>query len=152
VFPPAGDEGRAEQGGAEEACPEAELAAGIGEVFAGDEAVGGFPDEGSDESEDDDGDGEGDAAGAAAGLLLVLHDAEGAEDDAAGAVGDGLIAGGVFAGQCGEEIGGGGIARERGVLMARGQISVTGWGGKVQMASFETVLRGNSLQQQFSSV
>jgi hypothetical protein len=132
VFPPAGDEGCAEQGGAEEACPEAELAAWVGEVFAGDEAVGGFPDEGSDESEDHDGDGESDAAGAAAGLFLVLHDAEGAEDDAAGAVGDGLVAGGVFAGQGGEEVGGGRIAGECGVLMAGGQISVTRWGGEVQ--------------------
>lgn len=121
MFPPAGNEGGGEKGGAEDDCPEAELAAGVGEMLAGDEAVGGFPDEWGDEGEDDDSDGEGNGAGAAAGLFLIFEDAQGTEDDAAGAVGDGVVAGSVFAGKGGEEVGGGGIYGARGVFGAGSQ-------------------------------
>jgi len=104
VAGPSGDKGCGDQGGTENADPEGKLACEFADVLFTEEVFSGPPHEGPEEEDDEEDGSEGDGADALAAGFLLLNDAEGGEDDAAGAIADGTVAVGLMADEGREDV------------------------------------------------
>ena len=84
---PSGEERGGQEGAAEKEDPDTELGSEAGEALFFDEGFSSPPDEGAEHEENDHDGGEREGAISLAVGLLLLHDAEGGADYAAGAIG-----------------------------------------------------------------
>ena len=94
----------ATRAGTENADPEGKLACEFADVLFTEEVFSGPPHEGPEEEDDEEDGSEGDGADALAAGFLLLNDAEGGEDDAAGAIADGTVAVGLMADEGREDV------------------------------------------------